>query len=213
MDVDARVALEAELTVLLQRGNLAAVADRAIRSYGPELLGFLTALVRDDEAAGEVFAQLCEDAWRGLPTFEQRASVRTWLYTLARHCAWRQVRQARRHARAVPGIPLEGSAIISRLAAEVRSITLPHLRSVNKNRLQEMREELSLDDQALLILRVDKQLDWAELARVLADSDGEALDDAAVKREAARLRKRFQLVKEQLRKRAHEEGLLDEPAG
>jgi hypothetical protein len=43
---------------------------------------------------------------------------------------------------------------------------------------------------------------------VLAESEGgEALDDAALKRESARLRQRFQSVKERLREMAKREGL------
>ena len=52
-------------------------------------------------------------------------------------------------------------------------------------------------DRALLVLRVDRGLSWNDLARVL-NEDGEPLDDAALKRESARLRKRFQLLKREL---------------
>ena len=62
-------------------------------------------------------------------------------------------------------------------------------------------------DQLALVLRVDKGLPWNEVVHVLSEP-GEELDDAAVRREAARLRKRFQLVKEKLRGWAQEEGLL-----
>jgi RNA polymerase sigma-70 factor (ECF subfamily) len=61
----------------------------------------------------------------------------------------------------------------------------------------------------LLVLRVDRNLEWNDLARVLAEGDdGTApLADADVTREAARLRKRFQLLKEKLREMAKREGL------
>jgi len=50
----------------------------------------------------------------------------------------------------------------------------------------------------LLVLRVDKGLAWNDLARVMYAEDGPLLDDEGLKREAARLRKRFQHVKERL---------------
>jgi RNA polymerase sigma-70 factor (ECF subfamily) len=62
----------------------------------------------------------------------------------------------------------------------------------------------------LLVLRIDRQLAWNDLARVLAETGGEApLSDAAVAKEAARLRKQFQVLKEKLRGMAKKEGLLD----
>ena len=73
--------------------------------------------------------------------------------------------------------------------------------------MAQLREELPAEDQALLILRVDKQLDWNELAQVLSEDE---LAGDALRRESARLRKRFQMIKERLRKRAEEEGLLEE---
>ena len=59
----------------------------------------------------------------------------------------------------------------------------------------------------LLILRVDRRLEWVEIARVLAGDDG-LVDDTSLKREAARLRKRFQIVKDRLRDMAKREGLV-----
>jgi RNA polymerase sigma-70 factor (ECF subfamily) len=56
------------------------------------------------------------------------------------------------------------------------------------------------------VLRVDRQLDWREIAVVMdATKSGLAEDD--VTREAARLRKRFQLVKDRLRSLARERGI------
>jgi RNA polymerase sigma-70 factor, ECF subfamily len=42
----------------------------------------------------------------------------------------------------------------------------------------------------------------------MASADGEPLTGDALKREAARLRKRFQAIKEKLREMAQKEGLL-----
>jgi RNA polymerase sigma-70 factor (ECF subfamily) len=204
MDADARAALERELTQLHGDGDFAAAATRAVRGYGPELLGFLHALLHDPEQASEVFSQLCEDLWRGLPGFAGRASFRTWLYTLARHAAWRRLRREQQVRRQVA---LDDCSIVSRVEQEVRLATMPHLRTETKDRLVALRESLPVDDQAILILRIDRGLDWNDLARVL--NDDTAFDDATRKREAARLRKRFQLVKERLRELARAEGLLE----
>ena len=70
-----------------------------------------------------------------------------------------------------------------------------------------LRDHLPTDDQTLLILRVDRDLSWNEVALVMT-YDGEAPTDDRVKRESARLRKRFELVKDRLRTLAEEEGRL-----
>jgi RNA polymerase sigma-70 factor (ECF subfamily) len=198
-------ALEAELRERCAARDFDAAATGAIRGYGPQLLGFLHGMLHNAEAASEVFAELCEDLWRGLPAFAGRSSFRTWLYTLARHAAFRRLRK---HKQARRNLALDETSLVSRIQQEVRAKTLPFLRTEVKSRLGQLRESLPVEDQALLILRVDKKLDWNDLARVL--NEGEPLDEAALKRESARLRKRFQMIKDKLRQRAEDEGLLGE---
>lgn len=50
------------------------------------------------------------------------------------------------------------------------------------------------EDRMLLVLRLDREMSWTEVARVLTDDAA----DADVSREAARLRKRFERVKAKL---------------
>jgi RNA polymerase sigma-70 factor (ECF subfamily) len=92
----------------------------------------------------------------------------------------------------------------------VRTETLAFLRTETRTRLHSLRDSLPEEQRMLLVLRVDRQLAWNELARVLAETEGDApLDDAALAKEAARLRKQFQLVKDRLRALAKKEGLID----
>ena len=102
-------------------------------------------------------------------------------------------------------IPIESTSVLE-LAEQVRSSTLVYLRSDVKSEVRRLREELPEIDQMLLILRIDKAMEWPEVAAALADEDL-AADD--LKREAARLRKRFQLATEKLRELARERGLLE----
>jgi hypothetical protein len=76
---DATAVVEARLRELLDRGTYDAAATAVIRDYGPELLGYLTAIMRNDDWARDVFAQFCENMWRGLPAFRRECSVRTVL--------------------------------------------------------------------------------------------------------------------------------------
>jgi RNA polymerase sigma-70 factor (ECF subfamily) len=59
----------------------------------------------------------------------------------------------------------------------------------------------------LLILRVDRGMDWRDLAAAMGDENA-PLEGADLDREAARLRKRFERIKDRLRELAREAGLL-----
>jgi len=62
---------------------------------------------------------------------------------------------------------------------------------------------LSIEDRELLILRIDRELSFDEIA-VLFVEDPSTTDEPSLRREAARLRKRFQLIKDQLMTRVRE---------
>jgi RNA polymerase sigma-70 factor (ECF subfamily) len=195
MDATEREVLEQELSRLADEGDHRRAATLAVRGFGPEILGFLHALHRDEDEAADVFSQFCEDLWRGLPRFERRASFRTWLYVLARHASSRQHRGQKRAGRREQRFG--DCPELEQVEQRLRTTTLSFLRSQARTRLTELRDALPVDDRALLILRVDRDLDWNELVRVF--HEGEELSPAMVTRESARLRKRYQLVKDRLR--------------
>ncbi|MCK6532426.1 MAG: sigma-70 family RNA polymerase sigma factor [Polyangiaceae bacterium] len=197
--------LEREIRQRFDVGDLAGAATIALRGYGPELFGFLMAFHRDETMASEVFSEASERIWRGLPRFAWQSSFRTWAYAVTRRAALVYQRDTRRRVRRQPQLP-QGSEL-SVVAAQIRSATLEHLKTENKTRAAALRETLPREDQELLILRIDKGLAWNELAQVLHEGE-EPLDDASLRREAARLRKRFQLAKEKLLELARREGLV-----
>ena len=194
--------LEAELAALLRERSFHRAATRAFEGYGAELYGFLVTFVGNEPDAAEVFAQVSEDLWKGLPAFTSRCSVRTWLYVLARHAALRFRRSPWNHRGR-----RTGDARLDDFIAEARSRTEPWLRTDVKDRFRALRESLDPDDRALLTLRVDRALPWQDIARVTLGD--EAVDEVGQQREVARLTKRFQLLKEEIRRRAKEAGLLD----
>jgi RNA polymerase sigma-70 factor (ECF subfamily) len=196
--------VESELRAHCEAGRLQDAASLLVRSYGPELFGFLmTAHGGDESEASEVFSQLTEALWRGLPSFGWNSSARTWAYAIAHKLTLRYRRDAARHKRRVADV---GSSILERLAERVRTDTVSFLRTEKRTRLQALRDSLSEEDRLLLLLRVDRKLSWNEVARVF--SEEEALDPAGLAKEAARHRKRYQLVKDRLRETAKREGLL-----
>ncbi|MBV1859368.1 MAG: sigma-70 family RNA polymerase sigma factor [Nannocystaceae bacterium] len=174
-------------------GDMEAAATLAIRSYGPELLGYLHAMLHTTDP-DELFSTLCEQLWRHLPSFRWESSVRTWAYVVARNLARGEARAA-----AGPRGKVEGlrETHASRIAADVRSTTAIHLRTDSKDALQRIRDGLDPDDRTLLILRVDRGMAWRDIVAVLG-ADGPPGDDPA--KAAAGLRKRFERLKERLRR-------------
>ena len=189
--------LEREVRQCLGRQDPAAAATLAIRGLGPEIFGFLVSVHRTETEAAEVFSFFTERLWRGLGAYQGDCSVRTWAYVVARHASLNYRRDEHRRQKRLR--PLSET---SDLEAAVRSETASYLRSDRRARFTELRHSLPLDDQTLLILRVDRSLSWADLAQVMHDGAGlepaSALTGEALVRETARLRKRFQSVKERL---------------
>jgi RNA polymerase sigma-70 factor (ECF subfamily) len=202
---DERDATETSIREACDARDFERAATLAVEHYGAELLGFLTAQMRDADAACEVFQQWSEAFWRSLPSFEWRCSVRTWAYTLARRSAGHHRKRERRHA---GDAPLTHLSRLSDAVERVRTATVAFQRTDVKDRFQELREQLPEEDQTVLILRVDRGLSWLELAQIMLGGETPSSDEQ-LKTEAARLRKRFQHAKDRLRKLAQEAGLLE----
>ena len=169
----------------------APTAETVLTAHGPEVFGFLTVMLRDPIAAREVYAQFAEDIWRGLPGFRAESSVRTWVYVVARHAALR-FQRTRGQAWA---IPLDDSSEADRVAFRQ---TVSRHGTTTRELLARIRAALSPDDQALLTLRIDRELEWNEVARVfLADQPDPGAD--VVARKTAALRKRFERLKTEIR--------------
>jgi RNA polymerase sigma-70 factor (ECF subfamily) len=168
--------------------------EEVLQDQGAEIFGWMLATLSSDTDAADAFSLFSEDLWKSLARHQGRCSMRTWCYMLAR-CAVSRVLEARAggHTVALSDAPISG------VAAQVREATHSYLRTDVKQRVRSLREQLEPDDQMLLVLRVDKDLGWRDIAIVMF---GDGAGDPALARHAARLRKRFERVKTQLRELA-----------
>jgi RNA polymerase sigma-70 factor (ECF subfamily) len=170
--------------------------DGVLREHGAEIFGWMLATLGTEAEAADAFSLFSEDLWRSLDRHQGRCSIRTWCYMIARHAVARAFEaRARGRAASLSEVPA------SRLVAPLREPTLRHLRTDVKDGVRALRERLDLDDQTLLVLRVDKDLGWRDIALVMLGADA---DDASLARHAATLRKRFERIKERLRQLAAE---------
>lgn len=177
----------------------------ALKTYGPEILSFLTARMRSLADAEEAFSMFAEDMWKGLPGFAFRCSTRTWLYTLARNAANRFATAP--HRRRERNLSLAVQASVDGLIQGARTSTRLHQRTDMKDKVRALRQRIGVEDQTLLMLHIDRGLRWRELAVVMHE-DGQSLTGDALTAEAARLRKRFERVKQALRELAIAEGMV-----
>lgn len=189
--------LEQTIAGHLAAGTLDAAATAALSGLGPQILGYLVAMIRDDDAAYDVFGHFSEELWKSIGTFRGDSTFKTWAYKLVMHALARYRRDGYRK-RAVP----LGSEV-SAIAEDVRSSTPPYQRSEVKDRFAQLREALEPDEQTLLFLRVDQKLPWQDVAAIIGEQ-GEPV-------EIATLRKRFERAKVRLRELADKEGLLPKP--
>jgi RNA polymerase sigma-70 factor (ECF subfamily) len=186
--------LDGDVKARLARGDVDGAAAAAIEGLGPSVFGYLCNVLDEDDAR-DVFSMFAEDVWRGIAGFRGEATLRVWAFRVA----WRAAARFRRDAWHRRGERLP-SSLASRLADSVvqRSSAMPGGR---QDRLSRLRATLDPEERTLLVLRIDRELEWDEVAAVLAD-DGVATSSAA-------LRKRFERLKQKLARLAREQGLLD----
>jgi RNA polymerase sigma-70 factor (ECF subfamily) len=177
--------LEATIGTLLDEGRDHEAATAAVRGYGPAVLGFLVGVLKDRDAAQEVFSQACENLWRHLAGFRRECAFGTWFYVVAWNAAKNYFGEA--HRRRVRRLR---TSEISRLAARIKSSGAGDRQGVAAR----LRDALAPEERTLLILRIDRELSWRDVARVM-DMDEPAL------------RKRYERIRRKLSERAQAEGL------
>jgi len=194
---------ESEVQGLCRQGRHRDAAQIGLRRLGPEVFGFLIGVLCSEDDAQEIFSQFAERFWSNLPGFRWGCSLRTWAYVIARNESRRFQRR-----KASPRNRRASLSEAGELAEVIRTETVSLLKTERRSKLLELRDELDEEDRALLVLRVDRGLDWQDVARAMSSTTEEDLEPEDLRREAARLRKRFQLLRERLRSLATSRGLI-----
>jgi RNA polymerase sigma-70 factor (ECF subfamily) len=201
---DATDPLDERLRVAWNAGDHLATATMWIEALGPEIRSFLGALPIPGVEPDDVFAHFCEQLWLSLPRLRWECSARTWSYLLARASWQRVLSRAKRQA----STPLSEAPEVAQFVEAARTSTAAYRRTDVKSKFRELRNQLSDDDRIVLILRVDRGLDWNEAAQVMAGDA--AMSAADLTRASARLRKQFERIKLRIRALAEARGLLRE---
>ncbi len=123
-------------------------------------------LVGRDDLAEDVLQQTFVSAWRAIGSFRGEASVRTWLYTIARHAAWK-ARAAQADA-AVGGLETSDLEALGLAAGWGRDNPEEQaIRAEARAQLRAAFAVLSAEDREILTLRDLEGLSGDEAARLL----------------------------------------------
>lgn len=180
---------------LLASGDLRGAAAELVRAHGPRVREYLGALLHDRDAADDAYSLFCEWVLDAIGGYRGEASLGTWAFGVAYNAARRVRSEAYRRRRRT----LRGRELSQLAAPRLTSSAQRRERAVQ--RLDELRRQLSEEDQNLLALRVEQRLEWEEIAGVLT-SGGQRVSAPA-------LRKRFERLKERIGKLAHELGVIE----
>lgn len=143
------------------RDAFAQLVDR----HGPALHRYASRMLDDPSETADCLQDAFADAWRGLPGWEGRAAVRTWLFTLVTHAVRRH---QSRHLRRTPR-PVEDEQLRTRVGGDAAQ---------DPARIVEMDDFVRALDAALgtlpggqrsaWLLREVEGLSYAEIAEVSA---------------------------------------------
>jgi RNA polymerase sigma-70 factor (ECF subfamily) len=177
------------LATLASEGAEAA-AEMVLRERGPAVLRYLRSLLRDEDEADDAFSVFAQQVWKGIAAVRVKDAIDPWLFRIAFREAVRQRDDAwTRRKRTLP------TSEADRVADEVRRSAASSERRLDA--LEKLRASLSLEEQHLLVLRIDHALPFEAIAETLGTVD------------AAAVRKRFQRIKARLARLAKSEGLVD----
>jgi RNA polymerase sigma-70 factor (ECF subfamily) len=159
IDADA----DAELVVAAQRGDTAAL-DALLRAHYDRIYALCRRITGNDADAADAAQDALISIARGLPRFDGRASFATWAYRVTSNACLDELRRRRR--RPVPAPPV-------RDGIEPTDADVPIDTAVSDRlSLDEALARLPDDFRIAVVLRDVADLDYAEIANVLAIPPG-----------------------------------------
>ncbi len=149
---------DVELLQHVAMGDQAAL-DALYTRHAAVLLRYLRQLTRDTLEAEEILQDTFVAAWTSAKRFEERSTVRTWLFSIARR-QWRD--RHRRHA-----LDLAPDADLDQLTDPAPTPDENALAAVASEELSALVERLSPAHRDVLALAFVDELSYAEIAQVL----------------------------------------------
>jgi len=166
--------LDTHIRELLERGELAGAVSALLDAHGADVFGFVLGVLDNARRARVAYAGVAKHVSTELEHFQWKCSPKVWLYSLAH----RELAGRRTHVE-----PDETKRVA---AGEIRRLL---------GVIEAVRSGLTEEERELLILRLDRQLDWHTLAIIQL---GETATETAIAQEARGLRERIEGLLERL---------------
>lgn len=152
---------EADALTALDRGDREAALTLLMDAYGTAIYRFCRRMVTDEELAEEAHQMTFVQAFEALETFSRRSSLRTWLFSIARHRCLDALKIARRRRRRFEPMAEAPETPDPAAAAE------DHLADRDRTRaLRRCLERLPPQVRTAVLLRFQQELTYPEIAAI-----------------------------------------------
>jgi RNA polymerase sigma-70 factor, ECF subfamily len=185
--------LEHEVGVRLQAGDIEGAATRVLETCGPGVRGYLRVALTTDRRVRDAYSIFSETVWQCLRRYPKQRRMIVWAYRLA-YMAAKQQRDQSRPKRTTTH--RKGSSSGARVLSRTRAATVEPLGAAEDAEL--MRAELSLEEQTVLTLRIDRGFSWQEIGWVLGRGSA-----------AEPMRRRYQRLVQRLHRAAIARGFIE----
>ena len=156
----------------LERGDLGAALDGLMEAYGTAVYRFCRQMVVEEDLAQEAHQMTFVQAFESLPTFAGRSSLRSWLFSIARHRCLDALKSLRRRRWRFGSLdeavgddrphlphPLNPEATVEEALAE----------RARRRALSGCLRRLAPRVRAALLLRYQQELSYPEIAQLAAE--------------------------------------------
>jgi RNA polymerase sigma-70 factor (ECF subfamily) len=161
--------LEAEALAHLDRGDPRGALIVLMRAYGDAVLGHCIRVVRDRALAEDIRQQTFLEAFRDLPRFQRRSTLRCWVLGIASHRCLDAIKaRRRRDARIDSG---EEEAVVA--AADESPDPSHHVDAERTNRvLEACLEGLSEEVRMTVLMKFQHDLSYEEMSPMVNQRPG-----------------------------------------
>ncbi|PON15275.1 hypothetical protein C2W62_24680 [Candidatus Entotheonella serta] len=147
-----------------------------VRGYQQTMIGFCRNMLGEDAVAEETAQDVLLDAYKAMPRFRQQASVRTWLFAIAR----KKCLQVRRNRDRRSRIRQDKQNVIAQSAHRDAPAAAGEEPEAMLERVRQSLRQLPDAERELLTMRYDTGLSVADIAQI------QGISMATVRRRLAR---------------------------
>lgn len=135
-----------------------------VKKYQRPVFSFVCRYLGDRDAAEDVLQEVFLGLYRAAPRFEARAEVSSWLFRIAHNLSLNEIKRRKRHLsfkEALDGLPHVDAGPSALSTMETRE---------QENAVMKALNQLPENQRAVMLLRVNEELSYVEISKVLSVS-------------------------------------------